>query len=601
MLDAHNLTIFPVRAFRAATSFYNIGHLQLKLGNFKTAEQNAAKAVAIRTKLLGEHHHATVSAANIEGMAQDGTQNAKDAQAFSVGNKAEIDAAHEGHEAIAPTQRLPMAMRSRRATLHPVSARLYGVIHGALEPPRTAESADRPAPTVHDRPAPTVHDLFNGFGHIGLYFGAFSAEPCEQFEDILAMAYEAVKLEYGPAALEIIYVSGDDTEKAFAASFRGAGGMRPGMLWPAVPFAASAERAQLANRYQVYSRPQLVILDTRGNVVSRNACAAVEADFRAGMDPTDDSSDVDPNHDPWFKNFPWADRSPRDLLGDQFSMRDKSTETTETVPGALDGKTIGVYFVRSDTGPSKAFSAVLERRCAQLKDRGSSSFEVVMVVMDKGAGATGADWVDGDGNDVFGAALDVLPGWMAVPADATGISQALVDAIGISGVPSLAIVSSKGEIISTDACSAIEQDESCLEFPWPPLAVSRLQHCDTLNERPTLIVLAEALNDAMADELLQRLQTAACIVFEDTKDIGFAVAFAGDAFAPIVRGICECAEDSENGALAVLILDIRAQTYYPHPDLQINGKKIIDMTAADFVNWVEAYGNGLLEGRPVQQ
>ena len=53
--------------------------------------------------------------------------------------------------------------------------------------------------------------------------------------------------------------------------------------------------------------------------------------------------------------------------------------------------------------------AVLERRRTDLKDRGASNLEVT-VVTDKRVGTIGADWIDGDGNELFSAVLADLLG-----------------------------------------------------------------------------------------------------------------------------------------------------------------------------------------------
>ncbi len=98
---------------------------------------------------------------------------------------------------------------------------------------------------------------------------------------------------------------------------------------------------------------------------------------------------------------------------------------------SLDGKIIGLYFSASWCGPCRAFTPEL----VKLRDRNDEDFEVVFVSSDRSA------------EDQASYMKDYDMEWPAIPFD-SGKRGELSSKFGISGIPSLIIVDSNGNLIT---------------------------------------------------------------------------------------------------------------------------------------------------------
>lgn len=98
---------------------------------------------------------------------------------------------------------------------------------------------------------------------IALYFSAMWCPPCRNFTPLLVDAYNELQAEGKP--FEVIFVSADrsaDAMQQYMVDYE--------MPWLAIPFDADA-RQSLPQQHRVRGIPSLVILDSEGNVINRNA------------------------------------------------------------------------------------------------------------------------------------------------------------------------------------------------------------------------------------------------------------------------------------------------------------------------------------------
>lgn len=113
---------------------------------------------------------------------------------------------------------------------------------------------------------------------VGLYFSANWCPPCRAFTPKLSEAYKKIS---AIKPFEVVFVSSDHDEAAFAA-------YHAEMPWVALPFAEGKLKTKLSKRFKISSIPALILLDGEtGSVLSRDGCSVVEGD-------------------PTGKMFPWA-------------------------------------------------------------------------------------------------------------------------------------------------------------------------------------------------------------------------------------------------------------------------------------------------------
>jgi len=115
---------------------------------------------------------------------------------------------------------------------------------------------------------------------VGIYFASSTSEACTAFGVTLKDAYDGALQAKG---FEVVLVCMDDTEDAFDACFE----PLPGC---ALPFACSAEKQALIEKYEVTTTPMLVIVGPEGDTFEADGVAKV----------TDESS---------WEAFPWQDLS----------------------------------------------------------------------------------------------------------------------------------------------------------------------------------------------------------------------------------------------------------------------------------------------------
>lgn len=131
----------------------------------------------------------------------------------------------------------------------------------------TAKCSVPPSPTLTSRPAARC-------------------PPCRAFTPHLAAVYSALKAR--GVDVEVIFVSHDRDAASFEGYLRGQAGA--GGAWAALPFAAAAEREQLARTFKVAGIPSLAVVGPGGEVLASNAVGAVRGDATGAGFPWEGAS-----------------------------------------------------------------------------------------------------------------------------------------------------------------------------------------------------------------------------------------------------------------------------------------------------------------------
>ncbi|XP_051848175.1 nucleoredoxin [Antechinus flavipes] len=96
--------------------------------------------------------------------------------------------------------------------------------------------------------------------HVGVYFSAHWCPPCRSLTRVLVESYRKIK-ESGQK-FEIIFVSADRSEDSFKQYFSE-------MPWLAVPYTDEARRSRLNRLYGIQGIPTLIVLDPKGEMITR--------------------------------------------------------------------------------------------------------------------------------------------------------------------------------------------------------------------------------------------------------------------------------------------------------------------------------------------
>lgn len=102
---------------------------------------------------------------------------------------------------------------------------------------------------------------------VALYFTAGWCPPCRQFTPMLVEAYTQWKKD--GKSVEVVLVSSDQSPRAMLNYMNS-----KHMEWSALPF-ESEKRQELAMKFGVMGIPSLVVLDRKGNLVSRDGVGDV--------------------------------------------------------------------------------------------------------------------------------------------------------------------------------------------------------------------------------------------------------------------------------------------------------------------------------------
>ncbi|KAJ7308818.1 hypothetical protein JRQ81_008086 [Phrynocephalus forsythii] len=205
-------------------------------------------------------------------------------------------------------------------------------------------------PLLRNNGQPQDSTVLEG-SHVGVYFSAHWCPPCRSLTRVLVESYRKIK-EAGQK-FEIVFVSADRSEESFKQYFSE-------MPWLAIPYTDETRRSRLNRLYGIQGIPTLIVLDAKGEVITRQGRVEVL-------------------NDPECLDFPWH---PKPVL-----------ELTESNAVQLNEGPCLVLFVDSDDdGESEAakqlIQPIAEKIIAKYKakdEEGPLLFFVAGEVRGKGA------------------------------------------------------------------------------------------------------------------------------------------------------------------------------------------------------------------------
>ncbi|XP_015683215.1 nucleoredoxin [Protobothrops mucrosquamatus] len=124
-------------------------------------------------------------------------------------------------------------------------------------------------PLLRNSGPPLESSVLEG-SHVGVYFSAHWCPPCRSLTRVLVESYRKIK-EAGQK-FEIIFVSADRSEESFKQYFSE-------MPWLSIPYADEGRRSRLNRLYGIQGIPTLIVLDTKGDVITRQGRVEVLNDI----------------------------------------------------------------------------------------------------------------------------------------------------------------------------------------------------------------------------------------------------------------------------------------------------------------------------------
>jgi nucleoredoxin len=354
-------------------------------------------------------------------------------------------------------------------------------------------------------------ELLNGKGGVALYFSAHWCPPCQRFTPMLADWY---KTSLKAKGLEVVFVSSDKDEAAFAEYYES-------MPWLAVPFDAKDIKTALDKKFKVQGIPTIIILDSDGNLLNKNGRGVISSD-------------------PTGENFPWRQKTLPEMLSSA-KLLGPGGEPSEV---DLKGKVFAFYFSAHWCPPCRGFTPQLaEWYKNDLKDKG---LEIVFVSSDKT-------------EDAFKEYFSEMP-WLALDYTDRKLKEELSEHFGVEGIPSIVILDADGSVISKDGRGAIAGDPTGQDFPWYPKPVFNLKGGPgTIQELPSVIAFCDGSSSEDAKKIEDAMTPIATKFLADAKaageeepEIGFAILTEKDGIGPQLRKLMSLGEPTDEPRLVIL-------------------------------------------------
>ncbi|MGN1360385.1 MAG: thioredoxin-like domain-containing protein [Kiritimatiellia bacterium] len=118
---------------------------------------------------------------------------------------------------------------------------------------------------------------------VGIYFSAHWCPPCRAFTPKLVTAYKQIQKRHANQ-FELVFVSLDRSEGAMFDYMK-----ETQMPWLAVPF-PTLKQLNPASAYRVQGIPTLLILDKKGNLITRNGRGDIQVKGAKAFDAWRDNS-----------------------------------------------------------------------------------------------------------------------------------------------------------------------------------------------------------------------------------------------------------------------------------------------------------------------
>jgi len=370
--------------------------------------------------------------------------------------------------------------------------------------------------------------------YVALYFSAHWCPPCRGFTPELVKLYG--KLSDKP--FEIVFVSSDKAEGAFNEYYET-------MPWLALPYADRDRKAALSSKFKVKGIPSLIMLDKDGSVLNKEA-----------------RSDVD--SDPEGLKFPWAPPAIKDVIGTEFVDREGKTVTMES----LKGKHLGIYFSAHWCPPCQAFTPKLAETYNKMKAAGKD-FEIIFASSDSN-------------QEQFDSYYAEMP-WLAVPYSDRERKESLSRVFGITGIPSLVILSPDLSVVSANARGRIGGDPEGNEFPWGPRTLTNIDEDPSdANEFVCVYFVKGNMGDDDANAIMDEMRAQGQKYIDSAASADsreFIFYYSNDTNGGVSSQIVTSFEDAPSGdGPMMILLDIPAGgKYYIHSEASVSAvKEIID-------------------------
>lgn len=358
---------------------------------------------------------------------------------------------------------------------------------------------------------------------IGLYFSAHWCGPCRSFTPKLAEIYKAQAKSNN---FEIVFVSSDKDDAAFKEYYKE-------MPWLALPYDDRKLKAELSKKYKVQGIPSFIILDGKGEVITKDGRSKVTMDAE-------------------FKNFPWKPVPVDKCLSNLLTSDNKVVSFEES--GAKD-KVLGLYFSAHWCGPCRSFTPDLVKYYKKMKELGKN-FEIIFCSSDRDEKA-------------FEDYFKDMP-WLALPYAERSLKEELSNRFGVQGIPTFVILDTDFTVINTEGRGVITADKEGKNFPWYPQPVNPLSNPSGIQESPSFCFFLEGLEKK--DDTLKAITTVAkkyLIKGQDPKYRFFTEEKASEVGAS-VRGLTE--QTDTKGCFTILMdLDDNGAYYkMEESDITIN-------------------------------
>lgn len=366
----------------------------------------------------------------------------------------------------------------------------------------------------------------------------FRCGPCRNFTPQLATWYNEASKR---GDLEIVFMSSDRDQAAFDEYY----GEMP---WMALPYPDRETASRLAGKFGIRGIPSLIIVDGDGKVVTKEGRSEVM-------------------NDPTGEGFPYIPKSPKELLTTTGYV-DRDGTTYEA--SHLDGKTILLYFSAHWCPPCRGFTPQLVETYNRLKEEGKE-VEVIFLSSDRD-------------EEAFNEYLGEMP-WIALPFEDRQRKQQLSTAFKVSGIPTLVIMNDKFRVINNNGRSAVVTDPE--GFPWALKPVNPLeaQFAAFINERPSLIIFSDGLDDDTVESIKAAVTPvaerayAAAEATDTDPPLNF---YYGGSDANLVKSIRDFAAVADASPVAVLI-DIPSQSKHVAADVDVTSEDALQALVEAFL------------------
>ncbi|CAM9253167.1 unnamed protein product [Ascophyllum nodosum] len=316
--------------------------------------------------------------------------------------------------------------------------------------------------------------------HVAYYF---SSQVVEERLETAAEGQEVVrptpivKEAYSQAQaaghdLEVVYIPVADSPEIYLETLKN-------MPWKGIVH-SNATVANLIRKAEIMALPAVIVVDDKGEVVTRDGYSNMVF---------------------FPEDFPWKNKSLKEMMGPKFLKSDGS----EVGPEALDGKVLAVYFSASWCAPCQQFTPILKGVYKKLQQQGKP-FEILFVSSDKT-------------KQEFRTYMGDMP-WLSVPFEGK-TRGTIAQLLGVSALPTLLVFDENQKLITAKGRAEVIRDQNGDNFPWYPKALSELSESpEVITQKPSFIVFMEGADKGeqmRIRELLEPIAETCAKVAEEGK------------------------------------------------------------------------------------